>query len=100
MKNMLINEDFEKSIKKLRGILPVLSFTLLIITYIISAIIMGIFHAQKAESLGFLIAAFLVPLAILLAGLGVWAFGWAVRSGQFDDTQTPAIRILLEEDER
>ncbi len=43
---------------------------------------------------------FLVPLAILLAGLGVWAFGWAVRSGQFDDTQTPAIRILLEEDER
>ena len=43
---------------------------------------------------------FLVPLAILLAGLGVAAFGWAVRTGQFDDTQTPAIRMLIEEDEQ
>lgn len=42
---------------------------------------------------------FLVPLAIILAGLGAGAFWWAVRSGQFDDTQTPAIRILLEEDD-
>jgi len=25
------------------------------------------------------------------------AFVWAVRSGQFDDTTTPALRILLEE---
>ena len=25
------------------------------------------------------------------------AFLWAVRSGQFDDTCTPAIRVLLEE---
>lgn len=24
------------------------------------------------------------------------AFAWAVRSGQFDDTGTPAIRILLD----
>ena len=43
---------------------------------------------------------FLVPLAILLAGLGVAAFGWAVHTGQFDDTQTPAIRMLIEEDEQ
>lgn len=25
------------------------------------------------------------------------AFAWAVRSGQFDDTCTPALRVLLEE---
>ena len=25
------------------------------------------------------------------------AFAWAVRSGQFDDTHTPAVRILLDE---
>ncbi|RMH61306.1 MAG: cbb3-type cytochrome oxidase assembly protein CcoS [Bacteroidetes bacterium] len=41
---------------------------------------------------------FLVPLALLLAAAGVGAFYWAVRSGQFDDVETPAIRILLEED--
>jgi cbb3-type cytochrome oxidase maturation protein len=28
------------------------------------------------------------------------AFVWAVRSGQFDDTSTPAIRVLLEDRDR
>ncbi|MFP4598204.1 MAG: cbb3-type cytochrome oxidase assembly protein CcoS [Persicimonas sp.] len=27
------------------------------------------------------------------------AFWWATRSGQFDDLETPAVRILLDEDE-
>ena len=40
----------------------------------------------------------LVPVAILLAGLGVLAFRWAVRSGQFDDVETPAIRMLLDDE--
>jgi cbb3-type cytochrome oxidase maturation protein len=40
----------------------------------------------------------LVPIALLLAGIGVVAFRWAVRSGQFDDVQTPAIRMLLDEE--
>lgn len=39
---------------------------------------------------------FLVPLALLLAGIGVAAFVWSVRSGQFDDVQTPGMRVLLE----
>lgn len=95
---MLINEDFEKSIKKLRGILPVLSFTLLIITYIISAIIMGIFHAQKAESLGFLIAAFLVPLAIQ-AGRGTLVFFFQLNpshiQGQYSFGLIAATVLLL-----
>ncbi|MBO6576389.1 MAG: cbb3-type cytochrome oxidase assembly protein CcoS [Rhodothermales bacterium] len=41
----------------------------------------------------------LIPLAILLAGLFVAAFFWAVRAGQFDDTATPAVRVLLEDRE-
>ena len=41
----------------------------------------------------------LVPLALLLAGAAVLAFRWAVRDGQFDDTDTPALRILLDDSE-
>lgn len=40
----------------------------------------------------------LVPLALILAGAAVLAFRWAVRDGQFDDTETPAIRILFEDE--
>ena len=41
----------------------------------------------------------LIPIAILL-GLGaVSAFVWAIRSGQLDDLETPAMRLLLDEDE-
>jgi hypothetical protein len=73
MKNILINHEFSKSIQKLRSVLPTLSFALLITTYIISAIIMGIFHAQNAPNIGFTIAAFLVPFAIQ-AGRGTLVF--------------------------
>lgn len=40
----------------------------------------------------------LLPLALLLAGLGVAAFVWAVRRGQFDDLETPALRILSDDE--
>lgn len=40
----------------------------------------------------------LIPLALALAGGAVLAFRWAVRDGQFDDTETPAIRILLDDE--
>lgn len=39
-----------------------------------------------------------LPLAILFAGAAVAAFIWAVRSGQYDDTQTPAIRMLHDDE--
>jgi cbb3-type cytochrome oxidase maturation protein len=42
----------------------------------------------------------LVPLALVLAGLGVYGFLWAVRSGQYEDVDTPAVRMLLEDEER
>jgi cbb3-type cytochrome oxidase maturation protein len=35
-----------------------------------------------------------VPLATLLVGAAVWAFVRAARSGQFDDLETPALRML------
>ena len=41
-----------------------------------------------------------LPLALLLALSGVVAFIWSVRSGQMDDLETPALRILIEEEER
>ncbi|PCI30708.1 MAG: cbb3-type cytochrome oxidase assembly protein CcoS [SAR324 cluster bacterium] len=38
-----------------------------------------------------------VSFLIALGFLG--AFLWAVKSGQFEDTYTPAIRILFDDDE-
>jgi cbb3-type cytochrome oxidase maturation protein len=42
----------------------------------------------------------LIPLALLLLGGAVWAFFWAVGSGQFDDLDTPAMRIVLDDDSK
>lgn len=41
----------------------------------------------------------LIPLALVLLALIVWALLWAIRSGQFDDLEGPAHRILMDEDE-
>jgi len=40
----------------------------------------------------------LIPLALLLLGVAVWAFFWAVGSGQFDDLDTPAVRVVMDDD--
>jgi cbb3-type cytochrome oxidase maturation protein len=40
----------------------------------------------------------LIPLSVVIAACFLGAFIWAVRSGQFNDTCTPAMRVLLEED--
>ncbi|MBX3183486.1 MAG: cbb3-type cytochrome oxidase assembly protein CcoS [Polyangiaceae bacterium] len=40
----------------------------------------------------------LVPLALVLAGAFVAAFVWATRRGQFDDLETPPVRILFGDD--
>lgn len=39
----------------------------------------------------------LVPCSLLVSGGFLFAFLWATRSGQFDDTSTPAIRMLFDE---
>lgn len=41
----------------------------------------------------------IIPLAFLLAGGALVAFMLAVRQGQFDDLETPAHRVLFDEDE-
>jgi cbb3-type cytochrome oxidase maturation protein len=42
----------------------------------------------------------LIPLGLVLLAFAVWAFFWAVGNGQFDDLETPAWRILLDDDRR
>jgi len=39
----------------------------------------------------------LIGASITVAGLFLFAFIWAVKSGQYDDRYTPSIRILFEE---
>ncbi|MDN3523465.1 cbb3-type cytochrome oxidase assembly protein CcoS [Halomonas ramblicola] len=41
----------------------------------------------------------LIPLSLILLGLAVWAFFWAVEHDQFEDLEGPAHRILFDEDE-
>lgn len=41
----------------------------------------------------------LLPLALLIAAIAVAFFIWAAMSGQFDDLDTPAVRILFDDEE-
>jgi cbb3-type cytochrome oxidase maturation protein len=40
----------------------------------------------------------LIGISILIAIIAISAFFWAMRNGQNDDMETPAIRILFDED--
>ena len=40
----------------------------------------------------------LIPIALLLGGAGLVAFLWAIRSGQFEDLDGAAQRILVNDD--
>ena len=42
----------------------------------------------------------LIPLALVLLVVAVFAFFWAVRNDQFNDLDREASRILFEEDTR
>ena len=42
---------------------------------------------------------FLIPIAILLGLIGLGAFLWSMKSGQFDDLEGAAYRVLFEDDE-
>lgn len=43
--------------------------------------------------------ALLIPVALLLGLGGLAAFLWSLQSGQFDDPDGAALRILIDEDE-
>ena len=41
----------------------------------------------------------LIPAALAIGGIGLAAFFWALRNGQFEDPEGNAARILIEDDE-
>jgi cbb3-type cytochrome oxidase maturation protein len=41
----------------------------------------------------------LIPLAVVIMVIAVVAFVWTVRSGQYDDMEGPAYRILMDDDD-
>jgi cbb3-type cytochrome oxidase maturation protein len=41
---------------------------------------------------------FLIPAALALGAIGLAAFLWSLRNGQFDDLDGAANRILVDED--
>jgi cbb3-type cytochrome oxidase maturation protein len=40
---------------------------------------------------------YLIPVSLVIVALAVGVFFWAVRSGQYDDLEGPAWRILYDE---
>ncbi len=40
---------------------------------------------------------FLIPISLLLLGVAIWAFVWAVRRGQFEDLDTASLDILQDD---
>ncbi len=42
---------------------------------------------------------YLIPIAILLGGAGLVAFFWSLKTGQFDDPDGAAQRILFDEED-
>jgi cbb3-type cytochrome oxidase maturation protein len=43
---------------------------------------------------------FMIPAAFFLGLMGLGAFLWAMRTGQYDDIEGSAERILFDEDKR
>ncbi|PHQ69255.1 MAG: cbb3-type cytochrome oxidase assembly protein CcoS [Sneathiella sp.] len=41
---------------------------------------------------------FLIPAALFLGGLGLAAFLWSLKNGQYEDLDGAANRILIDED--
>lgn len=39
-----------------------------------------------------------VPIALIVSAAAVGAFVWSVRRGQLDDLDTPALRVLEDDD--
>lgn len=42
---------------------------------------------------------FLIPIALLMGAAGLAAFLWAMRSGQYDDMDGAAARILIDDED-
>ncbi len=42
----------------------------------------------------------LIPLAIMLLALAVWALLWAIKTGQFDDLESHGWSVVLDDDQK
>lgn len=42
----------------------------------------------------------IVPLSLVLVGLALWAFFWAVDAGQFEDLESPGWSVLEDDSPR
>ena len=46
------------------------------------------------------VIAYLIPIAIFLGAIGLAAFFWSLKNGQYDDLDGAAERILFDDDDR
>ena len=42
----------------------------------------------------------LIPLAIMLLAVAVWALIWAIKTGQFDDLESQGWSVVLDDDQK
>ena len=42
----------------------------------------------------------LIPLAVMLLALAVWALLWAIKNGQFDDLESHGWSVVLDDDQK
>ena len=42
----------------------------------------------------------LIPLAVLLLAVAVWALLWAIKTGQFDDLESHGWSVVLDDDQK
>jgi cbb3-type cytochrome oxidase maturation protein len=42
----------------------------------------------------------LIPLALMLLSVAVWALVWAIRSGQFDGLESHGWSVVLDDDQK
>ena len=54
-----------------------------------------VIHTELSVSVIYLV----LPLALVVVTVAVLAFIWSARSGQLDDLETPAIRMLHDDAE-
>lgn len=59
----------------------------------------GYFYLQTTYNPPMEILYLLIPLGLLVLGVAIWGFLWAVKTGQFDDMEGPAHRILMDDDD-
>jgi len=42
----------------------------------------------------------LIPLAVMLLAVAIWALIWAIKSGQFDDLESHGWSVVLDDDQK